>query len=493
MDWDLAADEASSTPGLLLPERNGEQCLDQLIKAAPGRELVADQDIRDHRGTLLWAKGQGVNSDLRERLITRRLLAPLESSLAFRDSLRIAEVSVIARSLVEQHPALEGLLGVQQARVLDILGQARIVAGPGMLLTVMAENRPEALRHAVMVAMIAVWLALQLGRSEPMLRHAAEAGLMHDLGELYLAAEVIQPRGRLDFSHWRALCVHPLVGCALLRESKVYGETVAVAVREHHERVDGSGYPSGTATVSPLGQLLLSAEVLATLMSSGEYAIARADIALRMIPGQFPREVVETVVSRLRSLPPAASPVMDTAQLASAVIDVLQQLEQARQQLGLLEADDRSSAPQRELLTRLGDQLARYTAAIHESGAPEISANPDWLIDAPEVADEVGRILREMSWQLPGLHRHAELMVRGRVSELTPWQPLLEAMDIRVTVPSSHGVGAGTSPVVLPDAGTQIEPDQSRLSTATDAARATTAEDSPHRTAGLMPVQADPH
>lgn len=447
MDWDLAAEETRSAPGLLLPQRTGAHCLDQLIEAAPGRDLVAYQDIRDHRGALLWAKGQGVNSDLRERLITRRLLQPLESSVAFRDPLRIAEISDIARKLVAEYPALNSLLGKQQDKVLSIVGQARIVAGPGMLLTVIAENRPHALQHSVMVAMISVWLAVQLECPDNMLRNAAEAGLMHDLGEVYLANDVIQPRGRLEFAHWRALCVHPLVGCALLRESKVYGESIAVAVREHHERVDGSGYPSGTDEVSPLGQILLSAEVLATLMSSGEYAIARADIALRMIPGQFPREVVEAVVTRLRSLPPVASPPVDTAQLATAMIDVLQRLEAARLQVVLLEKNTQLTEPQLELLARLSAQLARYTSAIHESGAPEISSNPDWLTDAPEIADEVGRILREMAWQLPGLHRHAELMVRGRVTDLALWQPLLAAMDIRVAVPRSHVISPKPEPL----------------------------------------------
>jgi HD-GYP domain-containing protein (c-di-GMP phosphodiesterase class II) len=448
VDWELDQSEAEGAISQALPDRTTGPCLDQLIRAAPTRGLVAGQDILDHRGVLLWSQGQGVNADLRERLITRRLLQPLESSLAFRNALRIEEVREVARQLLLEHPALDELIAPRQAQVLKMLGQARIVGGPGMLLTVLAENRPEALRHSVMVAMICVWLADRLERPEAMVRSAAEAGLMHDIGELYLSPEVLEPAGRLSFIHWRALCVHPLVACSLLRESKVYGEAAAVAVREHHERVDGSGYPSGTGTISPLGRILLVAEVLATLMASGASAAARVDIALRMIPGQFPREVVEVVLERLREIPQVAAEPSSAGDISSAMTELLQRLEAARCEAVALAGAQGLSEPQVELAVRLEAQLARYTAAIHETGAPEISGNPDWLIAAPEVAVEVGRIIREMSWQLPGLLRHAELMVNSRAPDPSLWQPLLTAMHIRVQLAAGSQPAA---PVPVPD------------------------------------------
>ena len=448
VEWELAAAETNGVTALALPERNSAPCLDQLVQAAPARELVAGNDIRDQRGILLWSAGQGVNADLRERLITRRLMQPLETSLMFRNTLRIGEVIDIAKQLLVDHPALDALLEPRQSQVIYMLGQARIVSGPGMLLTVMAENRPEALKHAVMVAMISTWLAVRLDRNDAMVRSAAEAGLMHDIGEIYLPAEVTEPTGRLSFALWRSLCVHPLVACALLRESKIYGEATAVAVREHHERVDGSGYPSGASDLSPLGRILLSAEVLATLMSGGTQAFARVDIALRMIPGQFPREVIDVVLERLRTMPEAEAQPVDTAYVGSAMADLLERLEGARSQAKALLETPELSALQVDLAQRLETQLSRYTSAIHESGAPEISSRPDWLTAAPEIAEEVGRIIREMSWQLPGLHRHAELMVNARATDRALWQPLLDAMDIRVRIPDR----AATAAVQLPEA-----------------------------------------
>lgn len=435
MLWSLTDQEIPGSEDLL-PERPNPHCLDRLIQAAPVRELIACEDIRDQRGVLLWARGQAVDSGIRERLIARRLLRPLESSLTFRDTLGAMEVLACARRVLDEHPAVARLLGPDSQQVLAILGQARLLKGPGMLLTALAQERPAALAHAALVAMINIWLAIGLGRGEGGLLDAAESGLMHDLGEFYLAPEVLHPpAGRMSFDAWRALSVHPVVGCALVREAGgVYDEALAVAIREHHERVDGSGYPAGSGAISPLGRLLLCAEVLATLLAGSDHVLVRARIALQMIPGQFPREVVGLVAARLRLLPHDPPGEVDPAALQITVSDVLYRLERVSAAADALRAGDLEPSD-RQLLGRLSEQVARYTMAMHDCGAHALVGKHDWLQADPQAADEVFRVAREMAWQLPGLHRHVELMVRSRATQPGRWQPLLDAFDA--------GAGAG--------------------------------------------------
>ena len=422
----------ADSPELVLPERPNARCMEQLIQAAPARELAASEDIRDHRGLLLWAKGQRVTTELRERLIARRLLRPLESSLEFREPLGAMDILGCARRALDEYPVLTKMLGFESQQVLSMLGQLRLLRSPGMLMTAMVQNRPAAMTHAVIVAMITVWLSAQLERSEGAMLDAAEAGFLHDLGELYLDPALLEPTRRLGFEQWRGLCVHPMVGCALLRESGVYAEQVSVAVREHHERVDGSGYPMGGTELSALGRLLLSAEALATLLVSRDHAAARARIALRMIPGQFPREVVDVVSARLRLLPREAPAEVDAARLRQAVVQVLDGLEQGRRQGLQLQAARSMPLGEQQLLEHLLKLMTRYEMAMHESGAREVVGNAGLLAAEPDIADEVYRVTREMAWQLPGLHRHAELMVRNRIVDPTHWQPLLDALDLAI-------------------------------------------------------------
>ena len=438
MSWDLGAEELGGADESLLPDRTSASYLGQVFQAAPRRGLVAVEDIRDHKGYLLWSRGQPVTPELRERLIARRLMEPLEKALEFRKSVRQGDVVNIAGELLEQCPILVQLLGDRQSQIMMLLGQARLSAGPGMLLTLMAEHRPDALRHSVLVAMISAWLAVRLQLPPLLMRGAAEAGLLHDIGEMFLPLDIQQPSGRLDFQQWRRLSVHPLLACSLLRESGLYDETVVVAVREHHERVDGSGYPTGSTRISPLGRVLLSAEVLATLILDGANAVARTTIALRMIPGQFPADVVEAVLERLRAIAGDQVQPQQSVALASAMEDLLQRLQRAAQGVETLVSEARLSAAQLALAKRLQHQLQHYTIAIHDTGAPAISQHPDWLTAEPEVAVEVGRIIREMSWQLPGLVRHTQLMVCANGGDPAQWQSLLDAIDVSLHRPAAN-------------------------------------------------------
>jgi HD-GYP domain-containing protein (c-di-GMP phosphodiesterase class II) len=102
-------------------------------------------------------------------------------------------------------------------------------------------------------------LMLDHGGSTAELRVAMLGGLLHDLGEIY-----IEPRygeadaeRKLDIQSYRHLVVHPYVGHLLLAQLTDYPAAPARAVAEHHERLDGSGYPHALQrAASPLGRLL---------------------------------------------------------------------------------------------------------------------------------------------------------------------------------------------------------------------------------------------
>lgn len=458
----MDATNAGGDPGLELPDRHNRHCLDQLIQAAGTRELVVSEDIRDQRGMLLVARGQRVSAGLRERLIARRLLRPLESSLEYCDELRPSEVQLAAQRELDEHPGLARMLGDEVRQVLGVLARARTLSAPGTLLTTLGQTRPAAFSHAVRVAMIAAWLAASLSRSDGAMREAAEVGLLHDLGEMYFDPALLDiPEARQDFAQWRMCCVHPVIGAALLGESGVYSPQQAVAVREHHERVDGSGYPVGYRALSPLGRLLSSAEVLDTLLERerDERPLARIRIAMRMVPGQFPREVVDLVSGRLKQRETGVVPAHDPQRLCALVTAIIGGLERARDEVVHLQHATAMGRDERDLLQHMRLLIVRYTMALHESGVRTITEHPAWLADAPEAAEEVYRIGREMGWQLPGLRRHAELLVHLRVRAKAAWQPLLDALAIELPDP---GPGAGPA-IAGPAATGPGEPERAEL------------------------------
>jgi putative nucleotidyltransferase with HDIG domain len=113
--------------------------------------------------------------------------------------------------------------------------------------------------HTRRVATLAVRLGEQLGLSPTRLRSLAIGGLLHDIGKLSVPASILQKPGPLDDDEYDVIKLHPERGSELLLELGGFDETVRRLVLDHHERLDGSGYPRGLAA----GELDLPTRILA--------------------------------------------------------------------------------------------------------------------------------------------------------------------------------------------------------------------------------------
>jgi HD-GYP domain-containing protein (c-di-GMP phosphodiesterase class II) len=99
--------------------------------------------------------------------------------------------------------------------------------------------------HTRRVAMLAVEIGEQLGLSPTRLRSLAIGGLLHDIGKLSVPDSILQKPGPLDDDEFDVVKLHPERGRELLNELGGFDETVRRLVLDHHERLDGSGYPRG--------------------------------------------------------------------------------------------------------------------------------------------------------------------------------------------------------------------------------------------------------
>ena len=72
------------------------------------------------------------------------------------------------------------------------------------------------------------------------------AALFHDVGKCFIPDEVLKKKGKLEPHEWRHIIKHPHNSARLLRPH--FGEKVAEIAQNHHERLDGSGYPFGLTT-----------------------------------------------------------------------------------------------------------------------------------------------------------------------------------------------------------------------------------------------------
>ena len=195
-----------------------------------------------------------------------------------------------------------------------------------LLLTAGQAARPASFDHALQAMALNGALTLVHGGSTPELRLAMLCGLLHDLGEMYIAPE----HGEADaertftFQSYKHLVVHPHVGKLLLQQLTNYPAVVARAVGEHHERLDGSGYPlcQHGEQLSPQGRQLAVTEAVLAVLRGECPLLARASVALRVVPGEFDLGWVGAIAHASRQEPPLqASMSADEIRVRLALLD----------------------------------------------------------------------------------------------------------------------------------------------------------------------------
>jgi len=97
-------------------------------------------------------------------------------------------------------------------------------------------------QHAQRVAGIAMNLGRRVGMPDDRLRDLYYAGLIHDIGQIGTADEILRKKGALTLREKAAMYSHPHVGYEIVREIPTLDST-AYLIRWHHERWDGTGYP----------------------------------------------------------------------------------------------------------------------------------------------------------------------------------------------------------------------------------------------------------
>jgi HD-GYP domain-containing protein (c-di-GMP phosphodiesterase class II) len=127
------------------------------------------------------------------------------------------------------------------------------------LTVTLAEKDEYTERHTRRVALRAVQVGDELGLSRGRLRTLAIGGLVHDIGKLAIPDEILRKPGPLDDDEYATVKEHAERGYRLLTELGGFSEGVRDLVRDHHERLDGGGYPRGLTAE----QLTLDARILA--------------------------------------------------------------------------------------------------------------------------------------------------------------------------------------------------------------------------------------
>jgi len=168
--------------------------------------------------------------------------------------------------------------------------------------SVVEKADPYTAGHQRRTAALARTLGTGIGLSQEELDTIHTAALVHDVGKVGVPAEILSRPGRLSETEFDLIKTHPRAGCDILKGIEFPGP-VSDVVLQHHERLDGSGYPSGLPSLGILleAKILAVADVVEAMTSHRPYRPALdADKALEEISKNsailYDPDVVDTCV-----------------------------------------------------------------------------------------------------------------------------------------------------------------------------------------------------
>lgn len=112
------------------------------------------------------------------------------------------------------------------------------------IATIVEMRDPYTAGHQIRVADLAMTIARQMGLPDEQIHAIHLAGIVHDLGKIQIPAEILSKPGKITDIEYSLIKIHPQAGYDILKGID-FPWPIAQMVLQHHERIDGSGYPQG--------------------------------------------------------------------------------------------------------------------------------------------------------------------------------------------------------------------------------------------------------
>lgn len=395
--------------------------LNHVIAAGEQRNIEASEDIYAGNGMKLLAKGARVDTSTRERLLEHKLKKPLEETVTISQAVSSQSLAQVAERMIEAHPILRALY-TSAENPLKLIDGLVLPPQARSLLTVFGEHGPNKLEHAVVASLLAMGLAHKLeSAATGKQRVLCVAGLMHDVGELYIDPSYLQRGAQLSPTQWKHVAAHPVIANRLLKDMPQLGLPVSTAILTHHERLDGFGYPRGLrADQIPIeSQLLAVSEILCGLLEISATPVQHAEVALKLVPGEFNRKIIDAVAALTRQCEGKET----GAVTMPAIEDTRLDLERITHTVAAIEAfkvplaEEMGKAPAAYKVL-LDSTIARIDAicrALSSTGLDPAGYMTllDGLERDPVMQLEVVLIVREIRWRLRELQRELKLRLES--------------------------------------------------------------------------------
>ena len=371
------------------------------------KDVVVEMDTSVVVALNPLANSTAAANRLREHLLAHKLLEPIDQSVATTDGISSEFLAQEASRLIETTPYLSCLFARAEDKQAthDALLNLALPEQMRFKLTVTRELKQPLLEHLLMVTLISHYLALRLQLSKQDTVDLLIAALLHDIGELHTNPALLDHNHQVNKDDLRYVYVHPVTGYLIAQAVAPLHPSAAIAVLQHQERFDGSGYPSGLheKSISMLARIVGVADACASILARFD-SIERLKTVLRLTRRKYDGALIALLQEGFGSQQDSddAGDIVVLSELM-AVANLLGRWGEFRDSLA--RTNDGSKSPQE--LTFLFERMDSLHSMLLQFGFDPNS--PQQLLahiaDDKKIANELATALSEICWQFTDLQR----------------------------------------------------------------------------------------
>lgn len=249
-------------------------------------------------------------------------------ALEARKAAKICAKSKEAVASMFQEARMGKAINAQDAMPLVEEISASVERNPGALISLARLKNADdyTYMHSVAVCALMIALARQLKLDEEQTRAAGMAGLLHDVGKMWIPLNVLNKPGKLTDEEFDLVKSHPMAGFKALQEGQNVHPIALDVCLHHHEKTDGSGYPKGLKDeeISLFAKMGAVCDVYDAITSNRPYKAGwdPAESIKRMAEwskGHFDEKVFQAFVKSLGIYPTGSLVRLESGRLAVVV------------------------------------------------------------------------------------------------------------------------------------------------------------------------------
>ncbi len=173
-----------------------------------------------------------------------------------------------------------------------------------LILKIMLFDDLSTYRHSLRVEKYSTEMAKLLSLPRKSIKRLRISALLHDLGKITIPYNILHKEEKLSYEEFELIKQHTIIGYNLVRDFPFFKEMLP-DILNHHEKLDGSGYPNGIKELDTATQILAVADIVDAIASTRAYkddkGFSYITEEVEKLKGKYDEKIVDAAISFINS------------------------------------------------------------------------------------------------------------------------------------------------------------------------------------------------